>query len=67
MNQKTDFNGLSKYFLKIKSGLHTSTKDQYVHCSQLSVGPMIYLGVRGQLGTKTEGCDQQPSKHVVLR
>lgn len=31
------------------------------------MGPVIYLCVRGQLGTKTEGCDQQPNKHVVLR
>ena len=31
------------------------------------VGPVISPGVRGQLGTKTEACDQQPNKHVVLR
>lgn len=33
----------------------------------LCVGRVIYLCVRGQLSTKTEGCDQQPNKHVVLR
>lgn len=63
-------NASNDYFLKCHiigpSSLRKHTEKE-IFLAGGNVVLVIYRGVRGQLRSKTKGCDQQPNKHVVQR